>query len=253
MDAHAAVFSGRVAFTNSSGCSSFTFGGMPRFSQLKTRWTPPRSYPSSSATFAGPPRSLMSVLSSIPLLHTMLRTESTACESTLCVPQQHPAVEDAEVHDSALRLLAFAQVATASRRQPVTDWASLGACLGASAATVTNWKRRGVSKDGALDAEREFGCSAVWVLEGTGAEVPTQERAPPWPFEDLTPDAWARLSQKQRTIAEYSMIRTLRDMAPDVLGQTEAFRRFPGENSSMGEFNETPEVNKPPKKRGEAK
>lgn len=32
--------------------------------------------------------------------------------------------------------------------------------------TLTNWKRRGVSKAGALKAAAEFGCSANWILNG---------------------------------------------------------------------------------------
>ena len=32
--------------------------------------------------------------------------------------------------------------------------------------TLTNWKKRGVSKAGALKAAAEFGCSANWVLSG---------------------------------------------------------------------------------------
>jgi len=31
---------------------------------------------------------------------------------------------------------------------------------------INNWQRRGVSKDGALDAERHLGCSATWILDG---------------------------------------------------------------------------------------
>lgn len=34
--------------------------------------------------------------------------------------------------------------------------------------TLTNWKKRGVSKAGALKATAEFGCSANWVLSGVG-------------------------------------------------------------------------------------
>ena len=32
---------------------------------------------------------------------------------------------------------------------------------------VNNWQRRGVSKDGALDAERYLGCPATWILDGS--------------------------------------------------------------------------------------
>lgn len=31
---------------------------------------------------------------------------------------------------------------------------------------VNNWKRRGVSRDGALEAERYIGCPATWILDG---------------------------------------------------------------------------------------
>ena len=34
--------------------------------------------------------------------------------------------------------------------------------------TLTNWKKRGVSKAGALKAAAEFGCSANWILSGAG-------------------------------------------------------------------------------------
>lgn len=33
--------------------------------------------------------------------------------------------------------------------------------------TLTNWKRRGVSRSGALKGAAEFGCSANWILKGT--------------------------------------------------------------------------------------
>lgn len=35
---------------------------------------------------------------------------------------------------------------------------------------VTNWGARGVSKDGALAAEKKWGCVATWVLEGDGPQ-----------------------------------------------------------------------------------
>ena len=34
--------------------------------------------------------------------------------------------------------------------------------------TLTNWKKRGVSKSGSLKAAAEFGCSANWILSGVG-------------------------------------------------------------------------------------
>lgn len=67
-----------------------------------------------------------------------------------------------------LRLLEFAIMATNGDKEPVLDWASLGLRLGVSSAVITNWKARGVSEAGAIQAERMLGCSAVWVLFGEG-------------------------------------------------------------------------------------
>lgn len=70
------------------------------------------------------------------------------------------------VHPSAMRLLACAQSATASDRpaRRVLDFASLGARMGVSKQTITNWKRRGVSREGALTAERLFACSPAHIF-----------------------------------------------------------------------------------------
>lgn len=44
--------------------------------------------------------------------------------------------------------------------------------LGESAATITNWKARGVSKSGALKAHAMFGISPTWVTTGEGEMLP---------------------------------------------------------------------------------
>lgn len=67
---------------------------------------------------------------------------------------------------------------------------------------VNNWQRRGVSKDGALDAERFIGCPAVYILDGN---------IPPC-------DEWQRLraaDQAGQPIAPYERdeVRQLRELA----------------------------------------
>lgn len=74
-----------------------------------------------------------------------------------------------DAHPSMQRLLEHARRVTAGTPSPVMDWRSLLIRLQASPATITNWKRRGLSKEGALAAEREFGCSAAWLLDGDAA------------------------------------------------------------------------------------
>jgi len=49
--------------------------------------------------------------------------------------------------------------------------AELADALQESVATVGNWTQRGVSRAGALKAERHLGVSASWVLDGVGARL----------------------------------------------------------------------------------
>lgn len=52
--------------------------------------------------------------------------------------------------------------------QAVDTFADLGERLNVSSAVMTNWKARGLSKDGALDAQRLWGINALWLLEDIG-------------------------------------------------------------------------------------
>lgn len=72
------------------------------------------------------------------------------------------------MHASMKRLLDYAREAASSDGRPVTGFADIGDRLGVSSATLTNWKARGVSKEGAIQAESHFGCAASWILRGDG-------------------------------------------------------------------------------------
>ena len=74
------------------------------------------------------------------------------------------------MHPSVSRLLDYARKKTRGAAHQVDDFAALQVLLQASSATLTNWKRRGMSKEGAIRAERELGCSANWLLTGEGDE-----------------------------------------------------------------------------------
>lgn len=74
------------------------------------------------------------------------------------------------MHASVTRLFDYATRATHGQDGPVLTMPDLQVRLEISSATLTNWKSRGVSKEGAIKAEREFGCSVNWVLTGEGAE-----------------------------------------------------------------------------------
>lgn len=73
--------------------------------------------------------------------------------------------------------------------------------LGESEQTVTNWARRGVSKAGAMKAQARFGCSAIWILDGT---EPQSIRTRSVPHSVQSPTASYQLLEKSDlTIPQY--------------------------------------------------
>lgn len=135
------------------------------------------------------------------------------------------------MHDSVIRLLNCARRAGehVSPDPRVTDFPSLQVALGISSATLTNWKRRGVSKEGALAAETAFACSATWVLEGHGphwkySQTPHEGAAMAplaqelsYPLDKVAPTqiAWEQLMNGPLE-AEFQTVMPDASMAPDV-------------------------------------
>lgn len=74
------------------------------------------------------------------------------------------------MHPSVSRLLDYARRKTKGSPVVIADFQALQVILEISSGTMTNWKSRGVSKEGAIKAERELGVSANWVLNGEGDE-----------------------------------------------------------------------------------
>ncbi|HEL5052594.1 TPA: helix-turn-helix domain-containing protein [Stenotrophomonas maltophilia] len=68
----------------------------------------------------------------------------------------------AELRDSSSRLFA----AAAKLDPPITASTDLAAALSVSKQRVTNWKSRGVSKEGAIEAQRVLGINVDWILHG---------------------------------------------------------------------------------------
>lgn len=88
---------------------------------------------------------------------------STRRLSTLCLAR-----ENLRMHESVSRLLDYARQKSSEFAKSGNDFARLQVLLQVSSATLTNWKSRGISKEGAIRAERELGCSANWILTGEG-------------------------------------------------------------------------------------
>ena len=70
------------------------------------------------------------------------------------------------MHETVARLLECAQHFTKFTAEPIQTLPELVTRMRISTAVMTNWKARGVSKAGALQAEKEFGCSAQYILTG---------------------------------------------------------------------------------------
>ncbi|WP_238925121.1 hypothetical protein [Achromobacter insuavis] len=58
---------------------------------------------------------------------------------------------------------------------------------------VTNWKARGISFEGAIQAEAAYGIPAAWIMYG---KMPPQPRQ--WPFPGVHPEDYARLAEPDR-------------------------------------------------------
>lgn len=82
------------------------------------------------------------------------------------------------MHASVSRLIEWALNKSEANPRPAESIQDLQVRLGVSSATFTNWKTRGVSKQGALDAAREFGCSTTWLMHG-GDHLPVGAAHPP--------------------------------------------------------------------------
>ena|SRR5438128_2713109 len=73
-------------------------------------------------------------------------------------------------HPTLKRLLDVARDANG-----VTNVSDLAAALQESTQTVFNWEVRGVSKAGAMKAQKVYGCSVHWILEGKEPRLITNE------------------------------------------------------------------------------
>jgi|GEM_PF-1517880 len=106
------------------------------------------------------------------------------------------------IHPSMDRLLEHARLATAGTRRPVRSWSELQGALNVSSAVLTNWKRRGISQAGAIEAEKLFGCAASFIL--SGAVPATHHTPPPSPPSDFRDD------QTQPTVSEWDILDSIR-------------------------------------------
>jgi transcriptional regulator with XRE-family HTH domain len=116
--------------------------------------------------------------------------------------------ENPKMDPSVSRLLAAARE---RRNDKTLTLADVGKAIGISSATMTNWKKRGISKDGAIAAERVFGCAVQFVMDGKEPKfVGYEAAAPSAPHEVREPGTadWSRETSQASVTIKLSL-RTL--------------------------------------------
>jgi hypothetical protein len=89
---------------------------------------------------------------------------------------------DDEMHPSMARLYEAAKTLRETEGQ-----SAVARLLNYSPQRLKNWESRGISQEGAVHAQNMVGCSANWLLHGTGAMTAG------WPFESIDPAKLAKL------------------------------------------------------------
>ena len=114
------------------------------------------------------------------------------------------------MHPSTARLYASFGIHPAEKGAP----SRLAAAMNRSAQVITNWNSRGVSIEGAVEAERQTGSPAAWILNGDKLKAPKPRNTETtsivlacepelptfgaWPFASITRGQWAALSDVDR-------------------------------------------------------
>jgi hypothetical protein len=104
------------------------------------------------------------------------------------------------MHESAARLYQ-----AALEMRGVEGQTRLASLLGQVAQVVNNWEARGVSKEGALLAQREIGCDANWLLTGEGSMQAG------WPFKRVPLARVLALDSETLAFVEGRMLSVLED------------------------------------------
>jgi hypothetical protein len=123
------------------------------------------------------------------ILHLVCKDVKASCKGVnaeckkFSTPRERlePSVETQsdQMHQSMKRLLDFAREATKGQPNEVRSTTDLREPLGITSQVLTNWMSRGISKEGALEAERQFGCYATWLLGLRPTPVPQATEAAP--------------------------------------------------------------------------
>ncbi|MGL4574930.1 MAG: hypothetical protein ACRCV9_09090 [Burkholderiaceae bacterium] len=72
------------------------------------------------------------------------------------------------MHLSMQRLFELGELRGYTKRSGAVNKSALATAIGARSQDITNWERRGISCEAALNAARKLRCNAVWLYFGEG-------------------------------------------------------------------------------------
>jgi len=136
------------------------------------------------------------------------------------------------MHPSAERLYLAAKSFGVEGQSAVARW------LNEAPQTINNWEKRGVSKRGALEAQKKTGYSAAWILEG-GDEALAFRRKPAngkaragTPLESLSPYEQQFIAHLRAIPDEDEKRHLLEELASRAARSGGPRRKGPGPNRS---------------------
>lgn len=121
----------------------------------------------------------------------------------MCDSRNIPVMES--MHETTARL--FAAIEEKGPGEAITS--RVAARMNVADNRVTNWKTRGISFEGAVQAEAAYGIPAAWVMYGEMPPLPSQ-----WPFQKwISHDLIAQLRGDDIGYVAYSIKAALKDLS----------------------------------------
>lgn len=114
----------------------------------------------------------------------------------------------------------------AKELKDINGQSELSRAMNASPQTINNWEARGISKAGLLDAEKIFGCSAIWLQTGSGEMQSNEGSLRANNLPQLHPDIQAVIKMMEET-DDGGRSRVL-NAVTDLLAQYKYTKALPG-------------------------
>lgn len=157
-------------------------------------------------------QSLLELASYRQLNATFKEKSNAAFNNKVFTPRTIP-----EMHDSAKRLYEVAKKMT----PPVSGQSAVARWLNVLPQNMTVWEKRGVSKAGALKAQKLSGYSATWILDGVGEKrLADSERSKPGAVFEAPTAEEAEMLENWRAMHDHDR----QELSPEIAKRAERAR-----------------------------